>query len=306
MTNQDFMLELRAKSTSDLMKLSEEKRAELFALKFQAAVGSLEQTHKLKVLKKDIARIELLISERMKAGEVKKIKPVKTNYSKAVKAADKEGQAVRKKQIEQVQQMQQDQMGMSSTGNVDDFTAAMMAGAGMEVPTATEQKVKVAAKPVEKKAEVKSAAKPAAKKAEVKSAAKPVAKKAEVKSAAKPVAKKAEVKSAAKPAAKKVEVKSAAKPVAKKAEVKSAAKPVAKKAEVKSAAKKTETKSAGVKETKTPLKISEMDIQIEDNFKAINVDLPKKPKDAKTYVFGSNKNLLDKELQENEKSKNKK
>ncbi len=292
MTNQiDFMLELRAKSTNDLMKLSEEKRAELFALKFQAAVGSLEQTHKLKSLKKDIARIELLVSERQKAGEIKKIKPVKTNYSKAVKAADKEGQIVRKKQIEQVQQMQQGQMGMGS--NVDDFTAAMMAGAGMEAPKAIEPVVKA-----ETKVEAKPAAKPAAKKAEAKPVAKPAAKKAEAKVEAKPAAK-AEAKPAAKPVAKKAEAKPAAKPVAKKAEAKPAAKPAAKKAEAKPAAKPAAKKA----EAKKP---SEIDVPYEDNFVAINLDLPKKPKQAKTYVFGSNKNLLDKELKDAKNNSKKK
>ena len=47
------MLDLRNLSVDELIKTNESKRAELFALKFQAAVGSLEQTHRIKEIKKD-------------------------------------------------------------------------------------------------------------------------------------------------------------------------------------------------------------------------------------------------------------
>jgi large subunit ribosomal protein L29 len=100
-TNQ--IVDLRKMSTVDLIKLGEEKRAELFALKFQAVLGSLEQTHRIKSIKKEIARVELVLTEKKQAGEnINQV--VKADYSKAVEAADKAGKSVRKKQLKQMQE----------------------------------------------------------------------------------------------------------------------------------------------------------------------------------------------------------
>ncbi|UKS53884.1 50S ribosomal protein L29 [Mycoplasma feriruminatoris] len=91
------MLDLRNLSVDELIKTNESKRAELFALKFQAAVGSLEQTHRIKEIKKEIARIELVLSEKRLSGENTN-KVIKADYNKAVEEAEKAGKEVRAKQ----------------------------------------------------------------------------------------------------------------------------------------------------------------------------------------------------------------
>ncbi|ADR24075.1 ribosomal protein L29 [Mycoplasma leachii PG50] len=91
------MLDLRNLSVDELIKTNESKRAELFALKFQAAVGSLEQTHRIKEIKKEIARIELALSEKRLSGENTN-KVIKADYNKAVEEAEKAGKEVRAKQ----------------------------------------------------------------------------------------------------------------------------------------------------------------------------------------------------------------
>lgn len=98
-TTKQHLNDLRQKSVSELLGVNENSRAELFALKFQAAMGSLDKTHRISQLKKEIARIELILGEKRQAGE-KVDRNVKGEYSKAVIAADKAGKAVRKKQLE--------------------------------------------------------------------------------------------------------------------------------------------------------------------------------------------------------------
>lgn len=56
--------EIRNISTADLEKRILSLKKELFDLKFQAAVGQLENTAKLKGVKKDIARMKTVINER--------------------------------------------------------------------------------------------------------------------------------------------------------------------------------------------------------------------------------------------------
>ncbi len=120
----DFMIELRTKSVEDLIKLGEDRRAELFALKFQAAVGSLEQTHRIPSLRKDIARIEMLLGERRLAGEDVN-KTIKADYSKAVVEAEKAGKQVRKKHKDMIEKLQQEQFGTGEQVSEDAIMAAM-------------------------------------------------------------------------------------------------------------------------------------------------------------------------------------
>ncbi len=120
----DFMIELRTKSVEDLIKLGEDRRAELFALKFQAAVGSLEQTHRIPSLRKDIARIEMLLGERRTAGEEVN-KTIKADYSKAVVEAEKAGKEVRKKHKDMIEKLQQEQFGTGEQVSEDAIMAAM-------------------------------------------------------------------------------------------------------------------------------------------------------------------------------------
>lgn len=56
--------ELRAISTPDLEKRVLELKTELFNLRFQLAVGQLENTANISKVKKTIAQIKTIISER--------------------------------------------------------------------------------------------------------------------------------------------------------------------------------------------------------------------------------------------------
>lgn len=51
-------LEIRALSADDLQSKLKEARAELFNLRFQMATGQLDNTARVKEVKKDIARIQ--------------------------------------------------------------------------------------------------------------------------------------------------------------------------------------------------------------------------------------------------------
>lgn len=55
--------ELRAKSAVELNKLIEDLKAELFMLRFQNSTGQLDQPHKIKSVKKDIARVFTVLNE---------------------------------------------------------------------------------------------------------------------------------------------------------------------------------------------------------------------------------------------------
>ncbi|MBF0805744.1 MULTISPECIES: 50S ribosomal protein L29 [unclassified Streptococcus] len=58
-----FVEELRGLSSEELAKRENELKKELFDLRFQAATGQLEQTARLKEVKKQIARIKTIQSE---------------------------------------------------------------------------------------------------------------------------------------------------------------------------------------------------------------------------------------------------
>ncbi|ATZ17739.1 50S ribosomal protein L29 [Mesoplasma melaleucae] len=124
-----LMEEIKALSVEQLLERNEAKKAELFALKFQAAVGSLEQTHRIKKIKKEIARIQLVIAEKAKAGEEVN-KTVKTNYNQAVTEAEKAGKEVRAKQRKMIEELQV-QYENNGAGN-DDAIAEAMANAVVE------------------------------------------------------------------------------------------------------------------------------------------------------------------------------
>ena len=56
--------ELREKSGEELKKLSADMKEELFRLKIRKATGQLEKTHRIKELKKDLARINTIGSTK--------------------------------------------------------------------------------------------------------------------------------------------------------------------------------------------------------------------------------------------------
>lgn len=64
--------ELQNKSTSELRKLIADLKAELFMLRFKNSTEQLDQTHKISLVKKDIARVFTVMSEQKIKKEVKK------------------------------------------------------------------------------------------------------------------------------------------------------------------------------------------------------------------------------------------
>jgi large subunit ribosomal protein L29 len=63
--------DLRKVSASDLIKKQSDSVQELFNLKFQLHTGRLENTSKLKSLRKDIARINTILTENKAEGVLK-------------------------------------------------------------------------------------------------------------------------------------------------------------------------------------------------------------------------------------------
>ena len=57
-------VEIRALSADDLQSKLKEARAELFNLRFQMATGQLDNTARVKEVKKDIARIQTEMRDR--------------------------------------------------------------------------------------------------------------------------------------------------------------------------------------------------------------------------------------------------
>ncbi|MFC1642152.1 50S ribosomal protein L29 [Myxococcota bacterium] len=60
--------DLRERSTDDLLELSRSLRRELFSFRMKNATGRLDDTSLLRKTRKDIARIELVLTERVRAG----------------------------------------------------------------------------------------------------------------------------------------------------------------------------------------------------------------------------------------------
>lgn len=56
--------EMRKLSDSDLDKKLTDLKAELFNLRFQSAVGQLENPNSIVTIKKDIARVKTIVRER--------------------------------------------------------------------------------------------------------------------------------------------------------------------------------------------------------------------------------------------------
>lgn len=59
--------ELKAKSLQDLINDLKNKKNELFTLRFQLATGQLQNTAAIREVKRDIARVKTIISQREKA-----------------------------------------------------------------------------------------------------------------------------------------------------------------------------------------------------------------------------------------------
>lgn len=62
--------ELRGLSDGEILDQLEEAKEELFNLRFQLAIGQLENTSRMKVLRRDIARRKSILRERQLAAQI--------------------------------------------------------------------------------------------------------------------------------------------------------------------------------------------------------------------------------------------
>ncbi len=61
--------DLRTKSNPELVKMVNDLKAELFTLRFQAATGQLEKPHRMKLIRKEIARAKTIINDNKKEAK---------------------------------------------------------------------------------------------------------------------------------------------------------------------------------------------------------------------------------------------
>ena len=67
MKTKDFMNELNSKSVDDLQKDLVAAKKELFNLRFQNAINQLDNTSRIKDVRKNIARIQTVIAQKANA-----------------------------------------------------------------------------------------------------------------------------------------------------------------------------------------------------------------------------------------------
>ncbi len=84
--------ELRDLSSSDLKERLEEVKEEFFNLRFQNATGQLENFAQMKLVKREIARINTLVHERELGIEIEP-KPQKQAKAKAKKERSRKAKA---------------------------------------------------------------------------------------------------------------------------------------------------------------------------------------------------------------------
>ena len=61
--------EIRNMSVDELLTQEKELKQELFNLKFQKTLGQLQDTAKIRTVKRDIARIETILTEKTKTDK---------------------------------------------------------------------------------------------------------------------------------------------------------------------------------------------------------------------------------------------
>jgi large subunit ribosomal protein L29 len=61
--------ELREKSIEELRRSETDLAEQLFKLRFQKATGQIENPVKIRLVRKDIARIKMVLSQRLKEAE---------------------------------------------------------------------------------------------------------------------------------------------------------------------------------------------------------------------------------------------
>ena len=72
--------EIREKTNEELLQEIDTLKDELFNLRFQQATGQLENTARLKTVKKTIARIKTVLTERENAGQEQGANYIKFKY----------------------------------------------------------------------------------------------------------------------------------------------------------------------------------------------------------------------------------
>ncbi len=61
--------ELKELTAEELLKRKKDLKEEIFNLRFQHSTGQLENTSRMKLVKKDIARIELVLHGKAQKGQ---------------------------------------------------------------------------------------------------------------------------------------------------------------------------------------------------------------------------------------------
>ena len=69
MKTSKYLEELNTQSAADLQSKLVEAKKELFNLRFQNATNQLDNTSRIKEVRKNIARIQTVITEKAKAAE---------------------------------------------------------------------------------------------------------------------------------------------------------------------------------------------------------------------------------------------
>ena len=69
MKNSKYLEELKTQSVADLNAQLVDAKKELFNLRFQNATNQLDNTSRIKEVRKNIARIQTLITEKAKVAE---------------------------------------------------------------------------------------------------------------------------------------------------------------------------------------------------------------------------------------------
>ena len=70
MKTNKYVEELKAKSPAELNEALVEAKKELFNLRFQNATNQLDNTSRIKEVRKNIARIQTIITEKANVAEV--------------------------------------------------------------------------------------------------------------------------------------------------------------------------------------------------------------------------------------------
>lgn len=63
---------LREKTLDELLKDEEDLRTQLFKLKFQASTGQAETPHRIRGVRRDLARVLTVLNEKTRTAETKK------------------------------------------------------------------------------------------------------------------------------------------------------------------------------------------------------------------------------------------